>query len=60
MGRVNVRKQTNSEHLNCRAISYMEIGMPYPTRDVKFPSIQRQSYHPIKTLSSRGKELCRR
>ena len=34
-------------------IVIMELGMSYSTLDVrcKFPRIQRQSYHPIKTLA---------
>ena len=33
----------------------MELGMSYPSLDVLCPSIQRRSYHPIKTFAKTEK-----
>ena len=32
-------------------LSFVALGMSYFTLDAQFPCIQRQSYHPIKTLA---------
>ena len=37
----------------------MELGMSHHAYDAKFPSIQRQSYHPIKMLAFRQSRTTR-